>query len=234
MTSADQPLIHALVPAGGVGARAFTALHQLPKQYRLIKSDPMIVWAVKALLAEERVSDVVIGVQSDDVVAATLFENDNRVRVLPSAGVTRALTVLSTLEASGWNSEDWVLVHDAARPGLPKENLSMLIDTCLEQGQGGILALPAADTVKRARQSDPVSIQDTLPREQIWLAQTPQMFRVGQLSDALKNALACNQQITDESSAMELAGQRPLLVQGSVHNSKVTWPDDFEWIQRWL
>ncbi len=238
MNDACVPQIHGLVPAGGVGLRAQAAGVQTPKQYRLIQGKPMLAWAAQALLADDRVASVVVGVQADDPFAADCLAGIERVNVLPGGGASRALTVLQTLELSGFANEHWVLVHDAARPGLPAANLSALIDTCLGQQQGGLLAKPAADTVKLAgmiQTADSVAqVEKTLPRQAIWLAQTPQMFRVGQLRDALASALRAGVDVTDEASAMEWAGHKPLLVVGSARNLKVTWPEDFEWIQELL
>jgi 2-C-methyl-D-erythritol 4-phosphate cytidylyltransferase len=125
-----------------------------------------------------------------------------------------------------------VLVHDAARPGLPKEALARLIDACLENGVGGLLAMPVADTIKYADQTG--CVDRTVDRAHLWAAQTPQMFRVGLLIDALRKAKQASQLLTDEAQAMELAGYQPLLVPGSGRNAKVTWPDDFEWVGSWL
>lgn len=230
--------IHAIVPAGGVGLRAQMPGVQTPKQYRLINGQAMIVWAVRALLADMRVDSVVVGVQADDPFAQACLRELDRVRIVASGGASRALTVLQTLEQIGFDPHDWVLVHDAARPGLPLSNLSALIDTCLQSQRGGLLAMPAADTVKLAQTGEfygaPARVHKTLPRETIWLAQTPQMFRAGDLQDALSQALQAGVDITDEASAMEWAGHEPLLVAGAARNQKVTWAEDFEWIQRLL
>ena len=247
-------VIHGLIPAGGVGARALNAqsisassgpsastepltephTKPLPKQYRLINGVPMLVHAVNALLVDARVQDVVVGVQADDPFAHEYLFALAHVQVWPTAGVTRALTVLQTLQQVGFSDLDWVLVHDAARPGLPNDRLTALIDACLQSDQGGLLAMPAADTVKLAREQRTVNdagaseVESTLDRARIWLAQTPQMFKVGELKTALSGALKAGVDVTDEASAMEWAGHAPLLVPGSVRNFKVTWPEDFE------
>jgi 2-C-methyl-D-erythritol 4-phosphate cytidylyltransferase len=234
MNSVVKPQIHGLVPAGGIGLRAQVAGALEPKQYRLIRGKPMLVWAVQALLADERVGQVVVGVQADDPLAKQYLANLSGTKVLGSAGATRALTVLQTLVQSGFEEHDWVLVHDAARPGLPKVHLSALIDACLREQRGGLLALPAADTVKMARGDHPQAVERTLARETIWLAQTPQMFRVGELHQALSQALQAGVALTDEASAMEWAGQAPLLVEGSLRNHKITWAEDLDWVQRFL
>ena len=237
MISVANPKIHGLIPAGGMGLRAQEVGATKPKQYRDIGGKPMLVWATQALLADARVVDVVVGVQADDSWARPCLAALPSVQVLPSAGQTRAQTVLQTLEQSGFEMHDWVLVHDAARPGLPATALTALMDACLQADRGGLLALPAADTVKLAKaagEGELTAVDQTLAREAIWLAQTPQMFRVGELRDALRQALQAGQAITDEASAMEWAGHSPLLVVGSARNHKVTWAEDFEWIQRFL
>ena len=237
MISVAHPKIHGLIPAGGLGLRAQQAGITAPKQYRDVKGKPMLAWATQALLADARVAGVVVGVQADDAWAKACLAALPTVQVLPSAGQTRAQTVLQTLEQSGFDEQDWVLVHDAARPGLPAAALAALIDACLQADRGGLLALPAADTVKLAKtvgDGQLAIVDQTLARETIWLAQTPQMFRVGELLDALRQALQAGRAITDEASAMEWAGHSPLLVVGSPRNHKVTWAEDFEWIQRFL
>ncbi len=232
--SAGRRLI-ALVPAGGVGVRALSDGDQAPKQYRLIKSKPMIVWTVQRLLADPRIERVVVGVQQDDSQACALFEKEPRVIVSPSAGATRAQTVLQTLAHDFFKADDWVLIHDAARPGLPLVALSRLIDACLSANRGGLLALAATDTVKLAQEGEmSPRVYQTLARERVWLAQTPQMFQAGLLYQALAGAIAAGHPVTDEASAMEWAGDEPLLVEGALSNYKVTWPEDFEGVQRWL
>jgi 2-C-methyl-D-erythritol 4-phosphate cytidylyltransferase len=122
-------------------------------------------------------------------------------------------------------ADDWVLVHDAARPCLPPADLSRLYEECRNDEIGGILALPVADTVKRAGKDETGAqrISGTEDRGQLWLAQTPQMFRAGLLAQALRSAKGT---ITDEASAVEQMGLRPRLVPGSRENLKVTWPED--------
>lgn len=228
----------AIVPAGGVGARALgssnVSLDQpRPKQYQLIAGVPMIRRAVRALLADPRIDEVIVAVQADDAWAHAVLADLERVRVLPCAGATRALTVLGALKASANLLDHWVLVHDAARPGLTPECLARLIDQCWVHPVGGLLALPAADTLKQA-QHDSLQVAQTVKRDDMWLAQTPQMFRAQMLFTAINGALAAGFDVTDEASAMEWAGHSPLLVKGSVKNAKVTWPEDFEWVGSWL
>lgn len=226
--------IVAIVPAGGVGARAGASL---PKQYRLLRGEAMLRWAVRALLADARVSEVRVAVAPDDARAPGVLSGLPRTICRPCGGPTRAATVLGALRDAAPASDDWVLVHDAARPGLPRDALARLIDTCLEHGEGGLLAEPVADTVKRScpggSAGEPVRVQESVDRAGLWLAQTPQMFRAGALLAALE-AAGAGTVVTDEASAMEAAGHRPLLVSGSRRNFKVTWPGDFELMEALL
>lgn len=255
----------AIVPAAGVGQRATRAGESgPPKQYRLIAGQPMLRHAVQALLADARIAQVRVAVSADDGWAAEALAGLPRTVCRPCGGPTRAETVAAALADSGAADDDWVLVHDAARPGLPAEALARLIDACLSDAVGGLLALPVADTVKSQRKleegrspgqtaaeaSTPVGdmtrdssvppthaaprVRATLDREGLWLAQTPQMFRAGLLRAALASAQSAGAAVTDEASAIEAAGYAPLLVPGSLRNFKVTWPDDFELMGKWL
>lgn len=142
-------------------------------------------------------------------------------------GQSRRESVYNGLVASrdGWNADDWMLVHDAARPCLPAQDLQALIAECSADALGGILALPVADTVKKAAKDESGAhrILSTQDRAQLWLAQTPQMFRAGSLVQALQRARGV---VTDEAAALEQMGLKPRLVAGSRENIKVTWPED--------
>ncbi|HLR78955.1 MAG TPA: 2-C-methyl-D-erythritol 4-phosphate cytidylyltransferase [Burkholderiaceae bacterium] len=240
----------AIVPAAGVGARARPSMDgpvparpDLPKQYQPIRGRPMLRLAVQALLADPRVDQVRVAVAAGDAQVAHALDGLPRTVWRECGGPTRALTVAGALADASLADDDWVLVHDAARPGLPADALARLITTCLEAGRGGLLAMPVADTVKRAIPSDGVAtpgpdegglataanvpaVLTSVARDGLWLAQTPQMFPAGPLARALQRALDAGHAITDEASAMELAGYAPLLVNGSMRNFKVTWPDD--------
>ncbi|MFU2002138.1 2-C-methyl-D-erythritol 4-phosphate cytidylyltransferase, partial [Bordetella avium] len=148
----------------------------------------------------------------------------------PCGGPTRADTVAAALDDAALAPETWVLVHDAARPGLPADALARLIDGCLDDAVGGLLALPVADTVK----SGAARVRATLDRDGLWLAQTPQMFRAGMLRHALQTAREQGLPVTDEASAIEAQGLSPRLIGGSARNFKVTWPDDFALMEKWL
>jgi len=231
MTSSHARIV-AIVPAGGVGARAGTAY---PKQYRPLLGEPMLRWAVRALLADDRVTEVRVAVAADDDRAAPALAGLPRTVWRPCGGASRAETVLGALLDADLDHDDWVLVHDAARPGLPADALARLIDACLTTGEGGLLAEPVADTVKRGEPASPAAARviESVSRAGLWLAQTPQLFPAGALSAALQ-AAGASESITDEASAMEHAGHRPLLVTGSPRNFKVTWPEHFELMEKWL
>ena len=197
----------------------------------------MLRWAVRALLADARVQEVRVAVAPEDDRAAQVLLGLPRTVCRPCGGPTRAATVMGALRDAALHDEDWVLVHDAARPGLPLEALSRLIDACLGLGEGGLLAEPVADTVKRAQAGEnrnaAARVQASVSRDGLWLAQTPQMFPAGRLLTALE-AAAGDPQVTDEASAMELSGHQPLLLPGSIRNFKVTWPEHFEMMEKLL
>jgi 2-C-methyl-D-erythritol 4-phosphate cytidylyltransferase len=225
------PKIIAIVPAAGVGARAaLLDAPELPKQYQMLAGKPMLWHAVNALLQDVRVKQVRVSVAPEDSRVQQALQGLPRTTWRPCGGATRAQTVLNSLLDAKLAEQDWVLVHDAARPGLPKQALTRLIDACLDNDVGGLLALPVADTLK---QGDACVLR-TVPRDRLWLAQTPQMFRAGLLSSSLIEALERGVNITDEASALEAAGFSPLLVPGSGRNVKVTWPEDFAWVESWL
>ncbi|CAM5195621.1 2-C-methyl-D-erythritol 4-phosphate cytidylyltransferase OS=Castellaniella defragrans OX=75697 GN=ispD PE=3 SV=1 [Castellaniella defragrans] len=234
------PLI-AIVPAAGVGARAIAATG-VPKQYRPLAGQPMLRRAVSALLADPRVTQVRVAVAAGDARAEAVLSGLPRTVIRPCGGATRADTVREAVRDADLPPQTWVLVHDAARPGLPADALARLIEACWGADQGGLLALPVVDTVKRACPVQPGSdadraatneVMDTLPRDALWLAQTPQMFRAGELLAALQ-AAAGDASVTDEASAMERAGRVPLLVRGARENLKLTWSEDFAWFEQWM
>jgi 2-C-methyl-D-erythritol 4-phosphate cytidylyltransferase len=152
-----------------------------------------------------------------------------RVESLAVGGATRQLSVENGLRAllDRLDAQDWILVHDAARPGITPELIGKLIAAVHAAKRGGLLALPLADTLKRGRHAGALAYSTaTVPREGLWQAQTPQMFRHQELLEALRQARQQGTPVTDEASAMELAGAEPLLVPGHSCNFKVTYPDD--------
>ena len=219
---ADTARLFALIPCAGSGSRAGTAQ---PKQYQVIAGAPMVLHTLAAFAGVARLTECLVVVAPGD---GFLSFDDARTVVAPCGGPSRADSVcngLAHLLAHGAQAHDWVLVHDAARCLVTPAQIDALIDACREDPVGGLLALPLADTLKRAEGG---RVAATLDRGDKWLAQTPQMFRIGPLAAALRLALQADAAaITDEASAMEAAGLQPLLVRGSAQNFKVTYPEDF-------
>jgi len=216
------PRCHALLPCAGTGSRAGTAE---PKQYQPLAGLPMVLHTLAAFQAVERIERCLVVVASGD---RFLSVDDPRIQLARCGGSTRAESVfngLQTLLDSGADLSDWVLVHDAARCLVSPAQIDALIDACSGDAVGGLLALKLPDTLKSEAAG---RVATTVDRSDKWLAQTPQMFRIGALQAALA-AQASNgfAGVTDEASAMELTGQRPLLVPGSAQNFKVTYPEDF-------
>lgn len=240
------PRHFALVPAAGTGSRAGAPV---PKQYLRFGARTMLQWSVDALAAMDWIERIVVVVAVDDTRAARELAGRPRVQVLAVGGASRRDTVLAGLQALAAEAaeDDWVLVHDAARPGVEAAALERLRSGLMDAPAGGLLALPLRDTVKRARRRSTPSVDpagaaatphvgahvethqgdevcETLDRSQLWVAQTPQMFRFGLLS----RALAACPDVTDEAAAMERAGHAPWLVEGARSNFKVTDPEDIE------
>jgi 2-C-methyl-D-erythritol 4-phosphate cytidylyltransferase len=224
------PRLFALVPAAGVGSRAAT---DLPKQYVPVAGRPLLAYTLEALARVARLAAtlVVLAPQDEAFEAELPGFAGTRAWVARCGGATRAASVSQGLEAlveRGAASDDWVLVHDAARCLLRPEWVETLIDACLGDAVGGLLALPLADTLKAEAAG---RVAATLDRRGKWAAQTPQMFRIGLLREALQRA---GPSVTDESSAVEALGLAPLLVPGPLENFKVTYPADIELATRLL
>ena len=225
---------YALIPAAGTGSRMSGANPRqktVPKQYMALNAVPMIAHAMMVLAREPRIAKLFVVLSPDDV----WWDNyewrgwEERLQVLRCGGATRAETVLNGLQAmaSVCAPDDWVLVHDAARPCLSDEVLGKLINEVADDPVGGLLAVPVADTLKRAA-ADAASgarAEATVPRAGLWQAQTPQMFRHGKLTEALH---AAGSDMTDEASAIEQLGLQPRLVESDSRNLKVTYPQDLE------
>ena len=228
----------ALVPCAGSGSRAGTVM---PKQYELIAGQSMVMHTLNALLSVSRLEKIVVVVSPtdshvwpDETNEPDSGKNIQRIHPIKCGGATRAESVFNGLtqllsegqkNSEGVQPTDWILVHDAARCLITDLEINRLIDACLDDEVGGLLALPLPDTLKVAVNG---RISETLPRQDKWLAQTPQMFRAGALHAALLSKVSENfDDITDEASAMEMAGFAPKLVVGSPHNFKVTYPPDF-------
>ena len=216
------PRFFALIPCAGQGSRAGLAPSGLAKQYRSVAGQPMVLHTLAAFSQVARLArTLVVVAPSDDFlepVQALAFD------VVACGGASRAESVrngLDALLASGAAADDWGLVHDAARCLVTPAQINELIDACQHDEVGGLLAHKLPDTLKREVQG---RVAGTLDRSDKWLAQTPQMFRIGLLARALD---AAGSSVTDESSAIEALGLTPKLVPGSAQNFKVTYPEDF-------
>jgi len=219
---------YALIPAAGSGSRMGGAIE---KQYMDLNSLPMIAHAMMALAREPRIARIFVVLSPTDKRWDSYAWQgwEERIEVLRCGGATRAETVLNGLDAISrvCAADDWMLVHDAARPCLPDEILAKLLDEAAADPVGGLLAVPVADTLKRAA-AEPASgtrAEATVPRAGLWQAQTPQMFRHGTLVQALR---AAGSDMTDEASAIEQLGLQPRLVESDSRNLKVTYPQDLE------
>jgi 2-C-methyl-D-erythritol 4-phosphate cytidylyltransferase len=221
----------ALIPAAGQGLRMGGAL---PKQYQLCAGRPLIAYAIEAFASVDTIDAIYVVLASEDRAfpAVPLSARAQALtRALPVGGPSRHESVLHGLDAlqGGLQPDDWVLVHDAARPGLSGGMIAELLRVLAHDPIGGLLALPVADTLKSERsEQGQVRVAHTVERAGLWQAQTPQMFRYGLLRDALTRARERGQSVTDEASAMELAGWSPRLVNGSQSNFKVTYPEDLQ------
>ena len=215
----------ALIPCAGTGSRAGA---DGPKQYQPVAGQPMVAHTLAAFAAVQRMAGVLVVVSAEDMFFQThQSPSDAPVLIAACGGSTRASSVfngLSALLAQGAAASDWVLVHDAARCLITPAQINSLIDACAQDAVGGLLALKLPDTLKSERGG---RVLATVERSDKWLAQTPQMFRIADLQHALQSAQAAGTAVTDEASAMEALGQHPLLVEGSVQNFKVTYPQDF-------
>ena len=223
MTAELKPRFFALIPCAGSGSRAGTVS---PKQYALISGKAMVWHTLQAFRQVADLSGVCMVTSPFDTDFAQACPDFNQATDMQFSvgGPTRALSVRNGLKAMlGQNADaqDWVLVHDAARCLVLPEQIAGLIETCRNDPVGGLLALPLADTLKSSAEG---RVAQTVTRVDKWLAQTPQMFRIGPLLAALE---AVGDAVTDESSAMEAQSFKPLLVTGSAQNFKVTYPEDF-------
>jgi 2-C-methyl-D-erythritol 4-phosphate cytidylyltransferase/2-C-methyl-D-erythritol 2,4-cyclodiphosphate synthase len=216
--------IWAIVPAAGRGERFASDAYPLPKQYTALLGASVLEWSLRALLAESRVHAIVVVLSAGDEHWSALSAKLNSPKLLTAiGGAQRHDSVMNGLDflMSQADAEDWILVHDAARPCLSGSDLSALIDV-LGAVEGAVLATPVVDTVKR---ESPGGIE-TLDRTGLWRALTPQVFAFAQLRDALQDAARAAVAVTDEAQALERVGVRATLVRGSPFNIKITRAED--------
>jgi 2-C-methyl-D-erythritol 4-phosphate cytidylyltransferase len=211
----------AVVPAAGVGKRMNA---DRPKQYLELAGKTVIEHTLSRLLQANVFSAVAVAISAEDPYWPELDIANHDLIITAPGGKERADSVLSALKSirAKAHEDDWVLVHDAARPCLTTDDIHLLIDTLVNDDVGGILALSSHDTLKNVQDKD---ILGSLDRRTIWRALTPQMFRYGMLKTALEEAEG-NPAITDEASALELKGLRPKIVEGRPDNIKITRPED--------
>ena len=226
------PAFWAVIPAAGVGARMAA---DRPKQYLQLGGRTILEHSLDCFLDHPSLKGLVVSIAADDPFWPGLAcARDPRIQ-RAAGGRERADSVLNALlllHAQGAADGDWVLVHDAARPNLSRDDLDSLLLELADDPVGGLLAVPARDTLKRADANG--RVEATVDRSTIWQAYTPQMFRLGALHRALADSLVADVAITDEASAIEWSGQAPRLIEGRSDNIKVTRPEDLEWLrQRW-
>jgi 2-C-methyl-D-erythritol 4-phosphate cytidylyltransferase len=220
--------VWAIVPAAGRGTR-FGG--DVPKQYVQVAGAPLLAHTLQALLSHPGVAGAVVALAADDAHWPGWREVAGKPVAICTGGDARADSVLAALSAlpETVRPDDFVLVHDAARPNLDPADLSALLERGRNDPVGAILAAPVRDTLKRA--GDDGGIDGTEPRERLWRALTPQLFRRLQLARALEGARDAGVAVTDEAMAMERQGMRPLLVEGREDNIKVTTAADLDYIE---
>lgn len=199
----------------------------LPKQYVALAGKPMIAHTIQVFFNHPRIASIHLGLHPDDLFWRSLaLEPTSKLKLHYTGGESRSETVLNTMRVMQVADDDWILVHDAARPGLTETLLSDLLNALEHDAVGGLLALPLADTLKQSDMFNHVA--KTIPRAHLWQAQTPQMFRFGLLKQALSSY---NGAPTDEAEAIEALGLQPRLVQGELRNLKITYPQDLAMLE---
>lgn len=213
----------AAIPAAGVGKRLGASI---PKQYLDLAGRPVIEWSLMPFVDDPRIAGVWVALGSADGYWSDTCYSDHPKVTRVDGGSERCHSVLNALEALGEDAhpDDWVLVHDAARPCLRQSDLDRLIAELADDPVGGILAVPVRDTMKGADRQG--RIGSTLDRSAMWHAYTPQMFRLGVLRQALREALEAGDLVTDDASAIERLGLRPRLIEGHADNLKITRAED--------
>ncbi len=222
------PAFHVVIPAAGIGSRMRA---DRPKQYLPLGGCTILEHTLQIFLGHPACRLLAVSLAADDPWWPQLpCASDTRILRAPG-GRERADSVLSglhCLQESGAAGEDWVLVHDAARPNLARSDLELLLTELAHDPVGGLLAVPARDTLKQAGPDG--RVLRTLDRSTVWQAYTPQMFRLQSLQQALQDALRAGVAITDEASALEWMGQSPRLIEGRGDNLKITRPEDLQWL----
>ncbi len=221
MLNLRMTLFHVIIPAAGVGTRMENVL---PKQYLPLAGKPIVSHIIQTFFNNPRIASIHLALSPEDEFWRSFTLNpESRLHIHYTGGESRSETVLNTLKKLDIADDEWILVHDAARPGLTHETLNRLLDTLSEDEVGGLLAMPVADTVKKSNEVN--AVEQTVSRQNLWQAQTPQMFRYATLKKALSEFEGMP---TDEAEAVEALGLSPKLVHGELRNLKVTYPQDLE------
>jgi 2-C-methyl-D-erythritol 4-phosphate cytidylyltransferase len=217
------PAFWAVIPAAGVGRRMAA---DRPKQYLQLAGRTVLEHTLDIFIHHPRITGLAVAIGADDPFFGELPVRTDKPLMVVHGGGERCHSVLNALHVLKGQAvaDDWVLVHDAARPCLSREDLDRLLETLENDPVGGVLATPVSDTLKRS--DDSGRVRDTVDRSHLWRAFTPQMFRLGMLTQALESALSEGALVTDDASAMERAGHPPRLVEGSPTNIKITTPED--------
>ena len=212
-----------IIPAAGIGSRMNA---DCPKQYLELNGKTVLEQTLDCFIHHPRISGVIVAIAEHDQYWRNLHFKTDRPVMTVKGGTERCHSVLNAMQGLNdfADEQDWVLVHDAARPCLHKDDLDKLLITMATHPVGGLLGVPVHDTIKKI---DPVNVvEETVDREYLWRALTPQMFRYGMLKNALNNALNDGYLVTDDASAIEHAGYAPLMLEGSSDNIKITRPED--------
>ncbi len=223
--------VHALIPAAGRGTR-FGG--EVLKQYLPVCGKAVLAHSIRVFQSHPRIAGItVVRAENDHWFESAVGPVSAEVETV-TGGETRTESVRNGLQyiADQHPGTTWVLIHDAARPCLSRQLLDRLLEQGLECAEGAILAMPIGDTLKRVGEAQ--AIVATVDRHGLWAAQTPQLFRLAELSDAIDVALRDGCELTDEASAMEYAGVRPKIVMGSAANIKITYPGDLAIAEAWL
>ncbi len=229
----------AIIPAAGVGRRMGS---HIPKQYLPLAEKTVLEQTLSVFIQHEKITGIVVAVTEGDPYWQDIFESYNHQSntaepvkpiIVASGGEERCYSVLNALLELDSQSDfyaikenDWVLVHDAARPCLKSTDIDHLIEQLSDTAEGGLLGLPMADTVKRCNSE--LQVIETVDRSELWRALTPQMFPLKLLKDSLEQAIKNKQLVTDEASAIELRGLKPKMLEGSASNIKITHPGDLQ------
>lgn len=223
-TSGTAPRYWAVIPAAGVGSRMGEAI---PKQYLSLRGRPLLEHSLSRMLTHPGMAGTVVVISAGDEYWPSVANRfAGRELLVAQGGAERCHSVMHGLQALAGRvgTQDWVLVHDAARPCVRREDVDALMGQLRDHPVGGLLGIPVADTMKRSDRQG--NVIETIDRNGLWRALTPQMFRYGLLRQALQSALEQGRLVTDEAAAMELAGHIPRMVEGHPDNIKVTRPQD--------